>query len=72
MADGRSKQTTASVEDAEKIYKSMDRKLSRLRSMLDDFERLGKTKMKVEYWNSGLEAERKLDVFVRGIEAADY
>ena len=72
MLDGRSKVTTASLDDAEKIYKSIDRKLARLRAMLDDIENSSKTEVNMQYWNSGLEADKKLDVFVRGIEAEDY
>ena len=71
MADRRSKVTTASVEDAEKLYASLMRKLNRLRVMLDDIESSGRTKVKMQYWNSGVEAEKKLDVFVRGIESSD-
>ncbi len=69
MTDGRSKQTTAPVEEIEKLYKSIERKLARMRVVLDDLEQSGKTKVKMQYWNSGVEAEKKLDVFVRGIEA---
>ena len=71
MVDGRSKLTTASVEDIEKLYKALERKLSRMRVMLDDFEVSGKAKVKMQYWNSGVEADKKLDVFVRGIESSE-
>lgn len=69
--DGRSKLTTAKVEDIEKLYKALERKLSRLRAMLDEIESSGKKKVKMQYWHSGLEADGKLEVFVRGIEAAE-
>lgn len=71
MVDRRSRVTTASSDDAEKLYASMMRKLARMRVMLDDFESSGKTKLKMQYWNSGVEADKKLDVFVRGIEASE-
>ncbi len=69
--DGRSKLTTAAVDDAEKLYASLQRKLARMRVMLDDIKSQGKTKVKMQYWNSGVEADKKLDVYVRGIESSD-
>ena len=69
--DRRSKVTTAQVDDAEKLYASLERKLARMRVMLDDIKSHGKTKLKMQYWNSGVEADKKLDVFVRGIESSD-
>lgn len=69
--DRRSKLTNATVEDAEKLYASLMRKVTRLRVMLDDIEASGRTKVKMQYWNSGLEADKKLEVFVRGIESSD-
>ena len=71
MVDGRSKLTTASVGDIEKLYAALERKLSRMRVMLDDFQKQGKTKVKLQYWNSGVEADKKLDVFVRGVETSE-
>lgn len=59
MADRRSKVTTASVEDVERLYKALDRKLQRLRAMLDEIESSGKTKFKMQYWNSGVEADKR-------------
>ena len=69
--DGRSKLTTASVKDIEKLYSALDRKLTRMRAMLDDFQEHGRTKVKMQYWNSGVEADKKLEVFVRGVEASE-
>lgn len=42
MVDRRSKLTTASVDDIEKLYKALERKLDRLRAMLDEIESSGK------------------------------
>ena len=69
--DGRSKLTTASVDDIEKLYVALDRKMTRMRAMLDEFRDTGKSKVKLQYWNSGVEADKKLDVFVRGVEASE-
>ena len=71
MVDGRSELTTAKVADIEKLYKALERKLARMRAMLDEIESSGKTKVKMQYWNSGVEANKKLEVFVRGVEASE-
>ena len=47
--DGRSKLTTASVDDIERLCKSLDRKLSRFRTVLDEFRETGKSKEKLQY-----------------------
>ena len=40
MVDGRSRLTTVSVKDIEKLYEALERKLSRLRAMLVEIERI--------------------------------
>lgn len=69
--DGRSKLTTTKVDDLEKLHAALNRKLSRLRTMLDEIQAAGKTKVGMQYWNSGVEADKKLDVFVRGVESSE-
>lgn len=71
MVDRRSKLSTAKVEDIEKLYRALERKLSRMRAMLDEVEASGKAKVKMQYWHSGVEADKKLEVFVRGVEGSE-
>lgn len=71
MADKRSEVTTAAVADAERMYKSMHRKLKRMRVVLDELRSEGRTSIKLQYWNSGKIADKKLEVFVRGLEEAE-
>ena len=69
--DGRSKLTTVSVKDIEKLRKALERKLSRLRAMLDEIEAAGKTKVRMQYWRSGVEADKMLEALVRGVEPSE-
>ena len=69
MADKRSKVTEVAMKDAERLYTSMNRKLARFRAMLDECK--GKETMRLQYWNSGTEAERRFETFVRGVEDSD-
>ena len=68
MSDGRSGVVNLDLKEAEKIYTRLSRLLNRMKVRIDDTKKEGKRKMKVQYWNSGEMAEKKLEAFVRGFE----
>ena len=68
MPDGRSDVVSLDVKEAEKVYTRLSRLLARMKVRIDDVKKEGRKKMKVQFWNSGEIAEKKLEAFVRGFE----
>lgn len=68
MADKRSEITKVKTEDLEQVYASLNRKLARLRVLLDDAKAAGKKSVSMQYFKSGEVAASKLDAFNRGVD----
>lgn len=57
-----SKMRMAVIEPAQAPQSVADREVKIMRVALDDIKESCKTKVKMEYWNAGVEADKKLPI----------